>query len=322
MALTLDFSNLTAYTDQLTLPIIRNTILASTLMEIGINYQENVTNTSVLNIMNSTLSVQAGGACGAFSAAGSTTLSQRNITVCPLTIMEEECPDTFKTYWTKVITKAGSYNEADPTEYSRIYTAYKLEQVSAFVEDLFFCGSSTGTYSASLTQCNGILHNLEFTSATASVVVAGATYSGALTVANAIDVFYAMKNATPGAILAEKDLVCLMSHANYFTLTQALTAKNYFNSNSYVGSERDGGKLQIKNILGTNITVIPMRGLSTTNKMILTTASNLYLGTDLNNDYETVRVWYSMDFRTVRTEIKWRQGAIVAFPQNVVIYKG
>jgi len=321
MAITLNLSNLTAYTDQLTLPIIRNTVLPSTLMDCGINYQENVTNTSVLNIMTNTLVAQASGACSPFSASGSTTLSQNSITVNPLAIMMEDCPDTFKTYWTKIITKAGSYNESDPDEYARIYVAYLLEQVSALVEDYFFCGASNGAYSATLTATNGVLYNLEYTSASASVIVGGTAYSGGLTPANGQALFYALRGALPTQVLAEKDLTLFMSHAQFFNLTQALVTANYFHDWSSSDGTSDGNYV-IKNVLGTNITVRAMRGLQYTNKMILTPASNLYLGTDLNNDYEKVRVWFSMDFQTVRTQIKWRQGAVVAFPQNCVIYKG
>jgi hypothetical protein len=320
MAITLNVSALTAYTDQLTLPIIRNTVLASTLMDAGINYQEGVDNTSVLNILTNNLVVQASGNCAAFSASGSNALSQNTISTLPLTIMMEDCPDTFKTFWTKIITKAGSYNEADPEEYSRIYTAYLLDQVSALVEDYFFCGASNGAYSSTLTATNGILYNLEYTSASASVITAGSTYSGGITSTNAINLFYAMRAALPLNIVASKDLTWFVSHAGFFNLTQALTQFNYFHDFGKNGSA--DGNYVIYNLLGTNITVRAMRGLQYTTKSILTEASNLYLGCDLQNDWEKVRVWFSMDFQTVRTQIKWRQGATVAFPQNVVKYNG
>ena len=46
-------------------------------------------------------------------------------------------------------------------------------------------GSTTGTYSSSFTLCNGFLHIIELTSASSSVTVAAATYSG-FSSANAI----------------------------------------------------------------------------------------------------------------------------------------
>ena len=320
MALNLDFSNLSTYTDQITLPIIRNTVLPSSLMDIGINYQENVTNISVLNIMTQNLVVKAGGACAAFAGTTGSTLYQNTIATTPCLIENEDCPDKFKLYWTKIITKAGSYNESDPDEYSRIYTSYLLEQTKARVEDLFFSGSSTGTYSATLTSANGILHNLEITNP--GTYVTGATaYTGALTVGNAINAFYDSRSKLPTNVLGEDDLVWLINYADFFTLTQALTAQNYFNQGLYNGGagETVNKRLMIKNILGTNITVYPMRGLNSKSRRIMTNASNLYLGTDLSSDYEKVRVWYSMDFQTIRTQIKWVQGATVAFPQNVVL---
>ena len=322
MALSLNVNALSVYTDQVQLPIIRNSILAPTLMDCGINYQEGVTEISALNIFSGTLTVKAGGACSAFSGSSNVNaLTQTYITVYPMLVEEEDCPDVFKNYWTKVITKAGSYNESDPDELNRIYVAYKKEQIAAYNEDSFFCGALSGTYSASLNQTNGVLYQMESTSATASVIVAGGSYSGGMTPANAINLFYNLKNAVPLNIVAEKDLTMFMNHAQFFNLTQALTTANYFHDWATSDGSKDGNYV-IKNCLGSNITVRAMRGLQYTNKIILTNASNLYLGTDLKGDSEQFRIWYSNDYNTVRTQIKWRLGAQVAFPQNVVLYKG
>lgn len=327
MSLTLDWSSLSSYTDQLALPIIRAAVLPSTLLEAGINYQEGVTNISSINIMNSTLTPKAGGSCAAFSATGSTSLSQRNITVCPFLVEEEHCPDRFKEYWTKEITKPGSYDETGPAEFNRIYTAYKLDQVSAYVEDNFWCGTTTGTascgfYDSKLTLCNGILHTLNLTSASASVVRVGATWSGALTINSAIPIFDAFMANIPTDILGEPDLTLFMSHANLITFAQAVRNDKNFAGFIIDAANLSNGSYTVKNALGMPITIRAMRGLKYTNKMILTNASNLYLGTDLKNDFEKFRTWYSYDNNTVRMQIKWRQGAQVAFPANVCMYWG
>lgn len=318
MALNLDFTLLSTYTDQLTLPIIRQTILPSTLTSLGINYQENVTGTSVLNIMGLNLVVKAGGNCAAFAGTTGSSLYQTNISVSDMLVENEDCPDKFKKYWTKIITDAGSYAEADPNEYAKIYTAYLLEAVKARVEDYFWSGSTTGTYSTQLTAANGILYNLEVTNAGA--FVAGATaYSGALTVANAINAFYDARNKLPNNVIGAKDLIWAVPHSDYFTLTQAAAAANFYNPILYSGSERENDQLMIKGFMGTNVTVVAQRGLDYKNKRVMTRASNLYLGTDLSSDFEKIRVWYSFDNNTVRTQIKWKQGAIVAFPAECVV---
>lgn len=321
MAITVDFSSLSTYTDQIQMPIIRSAVLTSTLMDCGINYQENVTNVTSLNIMSSTLTPKLGGSCAAFSATGSTTLSQRSITVKPFLVEEEMCPDKFKEYWTKEITRSGSYDEVGADQFNQVYTAYKLEQVAASVEDNFFCGTTTGTassgfYNSTLTITDGVLHNLLLTSASASVIRVG-TASGittAWTTANALSNFDTLVANIPTDVLNETDLTCFMSHATFITLLQAARTANLYHYGA------DMKNWVITNFLGTPVTIRAVRGLKYTNKVFITNASNLYLGTDLNNDYEKFRTWYSYDNNTVRTQLKWRLGTQVAFPQNVVIW--
>lgn len=321
MSLNLDLSNLSNYTDQVQLPkLIRQTILPSTLANIGINYQENVTGTTDLNMFKLDLKVKAGGNCAAFSGTTGSQLYQQSISTSACLIENEDCPDKFKLFWTKIITKAGSYNEVLPQDYAAVYYSYLSESVKANVEDMWVSGSSTGTFSTTLTSANGILHDLYITQA-GQYVACGSTYSGALTVANAINAFYDSRNKLPANILMEPDLVWLMGTADFNTLTQALVNANFFNPALYNNGNGDrvNGKMVIKDILGTNITVYAMRGFNYGSHRLMTNASNLYLGTDLNNDYETMRTWYSFDNNTVRTQVKWLLGAKVAYPAQCVL---
>lgn len=322
MSLTIDFSSLSTYTDQVSTSLIKNFVLPSTLMDSGINYQDGVTNVTSLNLLDSTISPKLF-SCAAFSATGSTTLSQRNITVKPIIVEEESCPDKFKEYWTKEMTRPGSYNEETPVNFNELYTSFKLAQVSGYVEDSFFCGTTTGTascgfYDSSLTLTDGILHILTLTSASQStVVINSASYSGALTKSNAIDFFDAMVNSAGTMnIIGEKDLTLYINIPQMLTIQQAARDRNYYHIDAKMN---ENGDWTWKNALNSTVTIRGMRGMKYTNKAFLTTASNLYLGCDLRNDWEKIRTWYSFDNNTVRTQIKWRQGAQVAFPQWVVV---
>ena len=73
---------------------------------------------------------------------------------------------------------------------------------------------------------------------------------------------------------------------------------------------------------GTNIRVLATRGLSSTNRMVMSPASNLFFGTDLQNDYESFRIWKSEDFNAIFFRALWKQGVQIAYPQYVVTYRG
>ncbi len=317
----LNLSNLTKYTDELATDLIYKSILQGRTFETGVSIQSNVKFADALNLMTSNLIGIAGGSCG-YSATGSVTLSQRSLEVCPITIFENNCLNDLEQYWAGKLMRAGSYNEALPFE--QVYTDEKVQKIQALIEDIFWKGSKdgndtgAGSATGNLTLCNGIINTLEFTSATASVVEAGATYSG-FAKADAIGIIDSVISAVTTSasdILMQPDLNIYISYGNFNTLTQALREANYFHYDA------NQGDFRINGYLGTNFNVIAVRGLNGTNKVISTYAANLYYGVDLENDFETFEMWYERFQDLVYFRSKFKMGTQVAFPEFVIEYKG
>jgi hypothetical protein len=88
----------------------------------------------------------------------------------------------------------------------------------------------------------------------------------------------------------------------------------------YTGAE-DQGEQFSQIVPGTNVRIIAVKGLNTTNKFFISSKSNLFFGTDLLNDYENFELWYSLDFQEVRMASKWKQGVNAAFWDYVVYFK-
>lgn len=315
---TLNLSNLTKYTDELSGILLKESVLVGTTFDY-VSIQSGVKYKDSINLLTNSLVVSAGG-CGAISPTGSTTLTQRDIEVCPLKVEESICVDEFEQYWIGQLAKEGSYNEFAPEAFNQLYLANKVEKVGQFVEDLFWKGSLNSTYGAAFNQCTGILSIVEESSATASIVDGSGTYSGALTVANAIDVVDGMIAALPSDILEADDLTLFMSHANFRTLMRALRNNNYFfpydgQSHTWV----------LDNYTNTNVRIVATRGLNGRNEMILTPASNLFLGVDsfgetVNGDQ--FQFWYDMRDNITYFRAKFKVGAQIAFPAYVVAYAG
>ena len=314
----INLAALEKYTDELAIELISKAVLRGRTQDTGITIQPDVKYKSALNLMNSTLTAQAGG-CG-ISATGSVVLSQRDLEVCPLTVFEDICLNDLEQYWAGKLMNRGSYNETIPFE--QLYTEDKVNKIQALIEDIFWKSSKSGnntgggSTSGNLALCDGILNILQFTSATSSVLTPGTTAS--FTKATAIDIIDSIINkfnADASDALGEENINIYISYANFTLLTQALRDANYFHYDANQGDFRMNG------YLGTQFNVIAVRGLNATNRIVMTPAANLYMGVDLFNDYETFEVFYHQKDDTVYFRSKWKIGAQVAFPEFVVLYK-
>jgi hypothetical protein len=317
----LNLASLTKYTDQLATDLIYKAVLQGRTFTTGVSIQTNVKFADALNLMTSNLIGIAGGSCG-YSATGSVTLSQRDLQVCPITVFENNCLNDLEQYWAGKLMRAGSYNETLPFE--QVYTEEKILKIQALIEDLFWRGSKdgnntgAGSTTGNLTLCNGIINTLQFTSATASVLIAGSTFSG-FAKADAIAIIDQVINkvtSDASDILMQPDLNIYLSYGNFNTLTQALREANYFHYDANQGDYRING------YLGTNFNVIAVRGLNGTNKVVSSYAANFYYGVDLENDFETFEMWYERFQDLVYFRSKFKMGAQVAFPEFIVLYKG
>jgi hypothetical protein len=312
---TLNLANLTKYTDQLSGILLKESVLVGTTFDY-ISIQTGIKYADSINILTNTLTAAAGG-CGTISPTGSTTLSQRDISVCPIKVEESVCVDEFEQYWIGQLAKEGSYNEFAPEAFNQLYLSNKVEKIGQLVEDLFWRGSVNSTYGGgNLALCNGMLEILENTAATASVVT-GVTYSGALNATTALDAVDSMIALIPNDVLESNDLTMFMSHANFRTLMKALRTANYFVA--YDGQQHT---FVLENYTNTNVRIVATRGLLGRNEIVLTPSSNLYFGTDSFGEARNgdgFQFWYDIRDNITYFRAKLKVGAQVAFPQYVVI---
>ena len=89
--MSLDVSGLSAYTDENKMDLIKKSVLGGRTLDF-ISIQPDIKSSATINILDSNL-VAAAGACG-WSEAGTTELTQRTLSVCPLKVNEAICLDT------------------------------------------------------------------------------------------------------------------------------------------------------------------------------------------------------------------------------------
>jgi hypothetical protein len=127
-----------------------------------------------------------------------------------------------------------------------------------------------------------------------------------------------MADVLPQDLWDQEDLTLFMNYAQFRTYVRALRNANYYH---FTALESNDIGYSIMHP-GTNIRILATRGLKSSNQMILTSAKNLYFGTDMANDYESFRIWKSEDFNSIFFRAIWKQGVQVAYPQYIVRYNG
>jgi hypothetical protein len=306
----LDLSGLSAYVDEQKLPLIKRSILGSRAMNF-LTVQPDIKSSATINILDSTLVAQAG-ACG-WSPSGTTALTQQELKVCPIKVNEGICLDDLEKYYTQKMMNPGSYNENIPFE--QLYAEDKADRIAALVEDLAFKGN-TVSGSGNLALCDGFLKRIDV-DFSASTVNGNVTSASAITASNIVALVDGMVASVPADIIDATDLVLFMGYDTYRTYALALRNANLFHYNGQENQGQDFSQM----VPGTNVRVIAVRGLNGTNRMILSRSANMYVGTDLLNDFEDFKIKYDDVEDDVKFRAKWKQGVQFAFPEFVVNFR-
>jgi hypothetical protein len=304
--MSLNVSALGAYTNENLLPLIKKSVLEGRTNQL-ITVQPGIKSAATINTIGSTIVAQAG-ACG-WNPGSTTTLGQRPISVNPIKIDESICLNTLEDYYTQVMMRPGSYNEEIPFE--AIYAAEKAEKINTLIEDIEWKGDTVNG-SGNLALADGFIKYISASIADDSLGVLAST--GSLTANNILDRVDNMIALVPTDVIAVDDLKLLVGYDTYRTYAKELRDANLFH---YKGDEGANFRMYAP---GTNVEVVAVRGLNSTNKAFLTPASNMIFGTDLLNDAESFDIWYSKDNDEVRFKAKFKMGVAVAFPEFVVAH--
>lgn len=299
-----NLSSLSTYTDEVGGELVRRAILEGETAKI-IKVQPGIKGSQAINLLNSSLVVQDG-SCG-WNSSGSTTFTQRDITVCDYKVNEALCPADLNDYWLGQLLTPGSYNETVPFEQQ--IADLKVAQISQYMENQMWGASSGSTCFSGFKELFA-QQGTGTTTVTGGIVVTGQTALAANTALSQVDNLVLQ---IPDDIADRTDLVLFMSHANYRKYLINFRTANYFHlpvGDSYA---------EMKTFHpATNILVHPVGGLNNSNLLVLAPAEYLVLGVDLMSDSESLRMFYSVDFDEVRLRCNFKLGVQVAWPEFVI----
>jgi len=294
---------LTAYTEQQRLPLITKAVFSARTAAL-FTKQVGIKSAAALNLMDTDAALAAGTSCG-WTASGTTTFTQRNITVAPMKIQEALCPRSLEQYWMQSQLTQGSTYDGVPFE--QAFSEQKALRIAEALENAIWSGSTLVT---------GMLTILN--AASGSTVSGNTGAVSSITTSNVISVFDNIYNQIPQAILTRNDLVMFCGWNNFRTLIGA------FKSNTGVMyNQVDLQGLADGDIIypGTNVRVVAVPGLTGTNRIVCSYLGNFFYGTDLLSDEENFSLWYSKDNDEVRFQAAFKVGVQVAYPDLVVDFK-
>jgi hypothetical protein len=311
----LDLSGLTNYVKENELQLTSAAIFSAktaSLIEAQGNVQVGIKSAETINVMTTDAVFQAGGTCG-FSSSGTTTITQRTITVGKIKVQESICPKTFEAKYTQKALREGS--SYDYMAYAEEYSAQKVERIGAALETAIWQGD-TASGTANLARFDGlikIIDDLGFGGA-GDPIDGNAADLTTLTSDNVIAAVDSIFVALPAALLDKTDVVIFAGNDTFREYVLALRAANLFHY------PVDAANMELV-IPGTNVKLIGVNGLNGTDKMFGVSMANLYLGTDLLNEQDRFELFYAKEADEMRFVVEFKMGVQVAFPDEVVYWK-
>ena len=304
-------SALANYTNEQSTELVLKSLFGSktaSILQAAGQVQVGVKSAEALNILTSDVYFQADG-CG-YTASGNTTFSQRNITVGKIKVEETLCPKTLEAKWMQTQIAAGS-----PTSvpFEEQIGQDKASNIAKLLEIAMWQGdTATTNTNPNTNKFDGFVKLID--AASASTVAGNTSSATSITTANVEDLIDNIYNVVPADIADASDLVLWVGIDTFKKYTTALRASNLF----HYAADSEGMEIMIP---ATNVKMIAVGGLNGTNRMFLARLSNLFVGTDLANEEEDYRFWYSQDNDEVRFRATMKYGVQFAFPDQIVQFK-
>jgi hypothetical protein len=283
---------------------------ASLIKEQG-NVMVGVKSSEQINIMDTDAIFQDGSSCG-FNASGTTSFTQRAVTVGKIKVNEALCLKDLEAKYLQKALPAGSMY--DSMVYSEEYSKRKAEKIAQQLERTLWLGN-TSSVDVNLNKFSGITTLI--TAAGAAVVNANSValhgvVETAITDANVISIFDDIYKAIPAQVVDKDDMVIFCGMDVFRTYTVKLKSSNLFH---YKYDEAANGQFFLP---GTNVRVIAVQGLNGSGDIVAMRISNLFLGTDLLNEEERFEIFFAREADQIRYVAEFKMGVNFAFPDEIV----
>jgi hypothetical protein len=287
------------YVEQNQAPLLRKMVLGGkTINRIG--KQLGIKTSAALNYLETSPTFQEGKGCG-FTPQGSATLSQRTITTGMIKVNMTICPDTLLGKYAEHLVEIGAGKEKLPFEQEVAESI--VNNIDTKMEKAIWQGD-TASLDADLQHFDGLLKIIGAEDNAVKVTVSGTS---------AYDAIKSIVKKIPANTL-KKGAEIYVAPDMFLNFMLELVEKNYFHY-----SAGEGAMPEEFPFPATNIKVVSTEGLAGAGKMVAAYPQELFFGTDLMDNKEELKLWFSDDDDLFKMKAKWNAGTQVAFPDEVVL---
>ncbi len=283
------------------------------------NVQTGIKSSAALQLLSNTPVPQDGSGCG-FNASGDTTFTQRTLTTSAIKYQDTLCPRTLEAKWTQIMLKKGqNYDEKFAPEIMKAILDDVLKQIKRRQETADWQGD-TASGSAYLSRYDGLIKIIAAatTGGTATAVAGPVTTSNIRTIVQNI----VSKIGTISVLVGNPDVKIFMGYDMAELYRQKVFADNLY----HVTGQGDQKGMFAE---GSVHQIVPLHGLDGLGSSSGAAAPfifamdpdrQLYLGTDMENEEEESKVWYSQDDDNVKYSFRFRRGWQVSYPSEIIEY--
>jgi hypothetical protein len=311
----LSLGTLSSYTKQLTKPLLTSAVFGAKTQQLikdgGIVIPQ-AKSVVAIPLMDTDAVFQTD-SCS-FDPSGTTTITQRSITVGKIKLEEKICPKDLEAYFTQEALKAGStYEDFGNADFQAAYLAKKNARIAAQLETAIWQGDATGS-TANTNKFDGLQKLIAAGSPTDANVsgYTGVATISTITASNVVAATEGIYKAIPASVLAKGDVKIFVGNDWYRLLILAYRALNMF---SYNPQDSQASSFILP---ATNVEVVSVNGLNTTGDAYAISLSNIAMAVDMVDEEGSYDMWWSRDNNDVRFRVALKLGVNVAFTNECV----
>ena len=287
------------------------------------NVRTDIKSSEKINRFDTDVFFQDDSNCG-FNASGTTTFTQRTLTVGKVKINEILCDKDLEPYYTQQALKAGG--QFDSLAFAADYSERKAGKIAEALEVAIWQASIAGSAGS-----NGLLNKFDgikklISDAGSSVVNAnvsgfygsGAPITGIDSSTKAINAVKAMIKALPAKVKGKADVRFFCGWDVFSYLVDGYVSLNLFNYAKNEKYDEDNASFVVP---GTNYTVIPVHGLDGTDDLYAFRMSNIFYGTDLLGEENQFWIRWSEDDENIKFTARMKAGVQFAFMDEIVKFE-
>jgi hypothetical protein len=268
-----------------------------------------------INILDTDAIFQNGVGCTKVSS-GNTSITQRKVTIGEIAVIEDICVKTLnKTYLSKKLA-AGSNSNDLPFE--KQYTDLKAGTIAQNIETALWQGDTTSG-NANLSRFDGLIKLIDAAAASVAGNTGNILIATGITAGNVKGIVDNMWLNLPTKVTGKDDIRIFCGWDTFNLYISAYTTANLF-AFAPKGNEVAATNGEII-IPGTNYKLTAVHGLDGTNRLFALRMSNVFLGTDLENEEEKWQMLEDQFKDFIRFKSYFKYGVNVAFPNEIVQFK-